>query len=154
MLQNIVSWLSPGNSSHPSSSQELAEIFGTSDDEDDDFPFNLNPNLNNTFADIGLPSGDSKKFDGSLLTEQDSGLFLGSIQEPLGIEALSDPDKTLNFNKEISAAETAGSERVKEETDKGVNEESGEEVKEKANGDTENAGTSSSKLYGLYRVHV
>ena len=37
--------LSPGTSSHPSSSQELAEIFGTSDDEDDEFSFDLNPSL-------------------------------------------------------------------------------------------------------------
>lgn len=72
-----------GNSSLPSSSQELADIFGTSDDEDDiDFPFGLSTDLQvpKGYSDIALPEGGSKSFGSSLLTNEDSGLFLNSFQ--------------------------------------------------------------------------
>ena len=73
-------------SSLPGTSQELAEIFGTSDDEDEDFPFNLNSYLTvgKELGDIGLPDSEPKRFDTSLLGGTDSVLFLSSIQESLG----------------------------------------------------------------------
>ena len=74
---------------HPSSSQELAEIFGTSDDEDDiTFPFTLPESLpmGKVFANIpplsADGSSDSKHFPPSLLGGHHSSLFL----EPLGVE--------------------------------------------------------------------
>lgn len=58
----------------PSTSQELAEIFGTSDDEDDvDFPFGLSSGLP---GELSLPSTDTKKFGNSLLGTTDSEMFL------------------------------------------------------------------------------
>ena len=75
-----------GNSSLPSSSQELADIFGTSDDEDDiDFPFSLNTDLHVSkgYSDITLPEENTKSFGSSLLSNEDSGLFLSSFQPPV-----------------------------------------------------------------------
>ena len=49
------------SSSLPSSSQELADIFGGSDDEEDmDFPFSLN--VGKTFPDLSLPDGREAEF--------------------------------------------------------------------------------------------
>ena len=117
-------FLTTGNSSHPSSSQELAEIFGTSDDEDiDEFPFDLTSNLNlgkTSFTDIDMPvvaTPDSKKFDSSLLSEQDSNIFLNSIQESLSMEDLAAPEKRL------TPTDSSGGGRVKREiaaSDEGV----------------------------------
>ena len=71
-----------GNSSLPSTSQELAEIFGTSDDEDDDvdFPFSLTSGLP---GELSLPSTDTKKFESSLLGNADSELFLNTFHDTL-----------------------------------------------------------------------
>lgn len=78
--------LNPGTSSLPSASQELAEIFGTSDDEDEDFSFNLNSYLTvgKGLGDMGLPESEPKRFDSTLLGGTDSALYLSSIQESLG----------------------------------------------------------------------
>ena len=66
-----------GNSSLPSTSQELAEIFGTSDDEDDvDFPFSLSVRLP---GELSLPNTDTKKFDNLLGNE----LFLNTFHDTL-----------------------------------------------------------------------
>lgn len=49
------------SSSLPGSSRELAEIFGTSDDEEDmDFPFSLN--VDKTFPDLNLADGRVSEF--------------------------------------------------------------------------------------------
>jgi hypothetical protein len=49
------------SSSMPGSSRELAEIFGTSDDEEDmDFPFSLN--VDKTFPDLNLADGRVSEF--------------------------------------------------------------------------------------------
>lgn len=67
------------NFSHPSSSQELADIFGTSDDEEDvGFPFGLNSALPvpKGFEDITLPGGNTN----SLLGNTDSELFLAGFR--------------------------------------------------------------------------
>ena len=48
-------------SSLPSSSQELADIFGNSDDEDMEFPFSLN-NVDKTFPHLSLPDGRDTEF--------------------------------------------------------------------------------------------
>lgn len=76
--------LGADNSLLPSSSQELADIFGTSDDEDDvDFPFSLTSNLHipKGYDDISLSAGDTKTFGNSLLSNDDSGLFLNNCQQ-------------------------------------------------------------------------
>ena len=63
-----------GNSSLPSTSQELAEIFGTSDDEEDvDFPFSISSGLP---GELSLQNPGTKKFDNSLLGNSDSEMFL------------------------------------------------------------------------------
>ena len=63
-----------GNSSLPSTSQELAEIFGTSDDEEDvDFPFSISSGLP---GELSLQNTDTKKFGNSLLGNTDSEMFL------------------------------------------------------------------------------
>ena len=67
------------NSSHPSSSQEMADIFGTSDDEEVvDFPFGLSSDLPvpKGFEDITLPGGNGN----SLLSNADSELFLAGFR--------------------------------------------------------------------------
>lgn len=69
-----------GNSSHPSTSQELADIFGTSDDEDDvDFPFVLSSELPvpKGFEDIALAGGPENSLLGNTA---DSELFLAGFQ--------------------------------------------------------------------------
>lgn len=63
-----------GNSSLPSTSQELAEIFGTSDDEEDiDFPFSISSGLP---GELSLQNTETKKFGNSLLGNSDSEMFL------------------------------------------------------------------------------
>ena len=87
MCSILTTWiLNPGTSSLPSASQELAEIFGTSDDEDEDFSFNLNSYLTvgKGLGVMGLPESEPKRFDSTLLGGTDSALYLSSIQESLG----------------------------------------------------------------------
>jgi hypothetical protein len=52
----------------------LAEIFGTSDDEEDvDFPFSISSGLP---GELSLPNTETKKFGNSLLGNSDSEMFL------------------------------------------------------------------------------
>ena len=59
----------------------MAEIFGTSDDEDDvDFPFSLSGGLP---GELSLPNTDTKKFENSLLGNTNSELFLNTFHDAL-----------------------------------------------------------------------
>lgn len=70
-----------GNSSLPSTSQELAEIFGTSDDEEDiDFPFSLSAGLP---GELSLTNTNTKKFSSSLLGNPEPELFLHTFHDAL-----------------------------------------------------------------------
>ncbi len=81
------------NFSHPSTSQELADIFGTSDDEEDvGFPFGLNSALPipKGFDDITLPGGNTN----SLLGNTDSELFLAGFQPSPKVDSSSSEVKS------------------------------------------------------------
>ena len=95
------------------SSRELAEIFGTSDDEDtEDFPADLNAflDLSKPLTDIGSleTDADPKKFDASV--------FLNSIQESLAMERGSTAEK----NKSTVPVSNDSGREVKEERLSGV----------------------------------
>ena len=84
-----------GNASLPSStslptSQELAEIFGTSDDEDEDFPFPLSSDLQ--MANLG--GVETKQFSDvsqfATVIGEDSSLFLGSLGDTLPMDEQED----------------------------------------------------------------
>ncbi len=132
------------------SSQELAEIFGTSDDEDtDDFPTDLTAilELSKPLSDIGglLDTSDAKKFDASV--------FLNSIQESLQMENLSTTEKSTTSsavepgvgvaNSTEGVKVESGGGKIKRETassEEGVNEviaPSEKEVKVKASAEKE-----------------
>ena len=77
--------LPAGISSHLGATAELAEIFGTSDDEDESFSFNLNTGLS-LAKDLGLDE-EAKKFDSSpILNVAESQLFLNSMQDAISID--------------------------------------------------------------------
>ena len=83
----------PSTTSLPTS-QELAEIFGTSDDEDDDYPFPLSSDLPINSTLTSSESMETKQFsDSSLLSSimaQDTGLFLGQLGDPLTMGGASE----------------------------------------------------------------
>ena len=68
-------------------SQELAEIFGNSDDEDDDLPFPLSTDLQITPSLASSEVPDTKQFSNSSLYSsivgQETGLFLGQLGDSL-----------------------------------------------------------------------
>ena len=121
----------------PSASQELADIFGTSDDEEDDFSFALPTGLsiNKGFTDIGLTSGVSKKFESSLFNpHEDSELFLNTIPKSLGIENVTQPATPASIPSEGGADTLTKDSDVVKETE-GGREAEGEETKEKETSD-------------------
>ena len=95
----------PTSTSLPTS-QELAEIFGTSDDEDDDFPFPLSTDLN--------ISSETKQFANSSLFSsvigQETSLFLGQLGDPLAMGEVGGATKRESMieNKE-DVSKTTGS---------------------------------------------
>lgn len=94
----------PSTTSLPTS-QELAEIFGTSDDEDDDYPFPLSSDLPTL---TGSEAIETKQFpDSSLLSSimaQDTGLFLDQLGDPLTMGGAS--EQASDVVKEEGASST------------------------------------------------
>ena len=85
----------PSSTSLPTS-QELAEIFGTSDDEDEDFPFPLSSDLQmgSTLASANLGGVETKQFSDvsqfATVIGEDSSLFLGSLGDTLPMDEQED----------------------------------------------------------------
>ncbi len=105
------------SSSLPGSSQELADIFGTSDDEEDmEFPFSLN--VGKTFSDLTLPDGQETEF------------FLNSLSS-LTDDNSSAAKRAEGGGVQISSSESIASGAVKRRND---------EIKESDSAKAKNAG--------------
>lgn len=114
--QGLSSPYAEKSSSLPGSSQELAEIFGTSDDEEDmDFPFSLN--VDKSFPDLNLTDGRVSEFFlksinslGGPVSSMDSALVAGDKLIP------NLPATTVGSGIKGKDAAIAGVERVNSTT--------------------------------------
>lgn len=120
-----------GISSHLGATAELAEIFGTSDDEDESFSFNLNTGLS-LAKDLGLDE-EVKKFDSSpILNVAESQLFLNSMQDAISL----DPKDTVSVDagKGVEGVKIELGEELLDSSPQAVDGNSGSSVGESGDG--------------------
>ena len=109
----------------------MAEIFGTSDDEEDvDFPFSISSGLP---GELSLQNTDTKKFGNSLLGNTDSEMFLThtfhdtlSSMPPVPVsisQSLKEMDMQVDMKERSGSGAAVSNDRLKEEVSNGKGEE-------------------------------